>query len=207
MEGRVPKMWGILNITHNQYLELSMKLDLRNNGLRARDWTEFAEWTGSSFFFYYDNCVPVWIYMHSNNYIGYHSITIPLLYNFTANNKQELVYKKNNPILQCNFHLKIMKWICFLKVWSLFCYVSKETWGLNFFFFVISNRNQKDLGNRINPAFLLHKENGHHGYSILPLVFPGSTQKACACMQPRHVKNHSSEHGKTWLNPSDSKQL
>lgn len=46
MEGRVPKMWGILNITHNQYLELSMKLDLRNNGPRARDWTEFAEWTG-----------------------------------------------------------------------------------------------------------------------------------------------------------------
>lgn len=46
MEGRVPKMWDILNITHNQYLELSMKLDLRNNGPRARDWTEFAEWTG-----------------------------------------------------------------------------------------------------------------------------------------------------------------
>lgn len=46
LEGRVPKMWDILNITHNQYLELSMKLDLRNNAPRARDWTEFAEWTG-----------------------------------------------------------------------------------------------------------------------------------------------------------------
>lgn len=128
MEGRVPKMWGILNITHNQYLELSMKLDLRNNGPRARDWTEFAEWTGSSFFFYYDNCVPVWIYMHSNNYIGYHSITIPLLYNFTANNKQELIYKKNNPILQCNFHLK--KWNEFFFKFDL-CFVTfiRKPWS------------------------------------------------------------------------------
>ncbi|XP_062584035.1 uncharacterized protein LOC134245801 [Saccostrea cucullata] len=46
MEGRVPKMWDVFNITHNQYLELSMKLDLRTNAPRARDWTEFAEWIG-----------------------------------------------------------------------------------------------------------------------------------------------------------------
>ena len=47
MEGRGPKMWQIFSITHSQYLELSMKLDLRSNAPRAKDWTEFAEWIGN----------------------------------------------------------------------------------------------------------------------------------------------------------------
>jgi hypothetical protein len=48
MEGRMPKMWDILSISHSQYLELSMKLDLKGTALRARDWTEFAEWIGNN---------------------------------------------------------------------------------------------------------------------------------------------------------------
>lgn len=58
----------------------------------------------------------------------------------------------------------------------------KGNLGVIFPFFVISNRSQKDLGNRINPAFLLHKENCHHGCGVFPLVFPGSTQEVRACM-------------------------
>lgn len=169
LEGRVPKMWGILNITHNQYLELSMKLDLRNNGPRARDWTEFAEWTGTKFCF---NMIISCMFELTKipTMISDSDISLSQIYKF----------------LKCIFHLIIMKWfykIIFFLIWSQFCYVYKETWELYFFsFFVISNRNQKDLGNRINPAFLLHKENCHHGCGVLPLVFPGSTQEVRACV-------------------------
>ena len=33
-------------------------------------------------------------------------------------------------------------------------------------------RNKKKQGNRINPALLLHKENGYYGRCVLSLVFP-----------------------------------
>lgn len=132
--------------------------------------------------FYHNVSVHVWINMHSKKYIGFHSVTISLLSNFTAKNIQELINKKNNPILQCNFHLK--KWNEFFLKFDL-CFVTfqrKPRSYISFFFLVISNRSQKDIGNRINPAFLLHKENCHHGCGVLPLVFPGSTQEVRACL-------------------------
>lgn len=126
MEGRVPKMWDILNITHNQYLELSMKLDLRINAPRARDWTEFAEWTGSSFCFimifacmFELTCIPT-IILDSD----------PLLSNFTANLQEEqfnftmqFSLENNEIILQDFFFFNLFD-LCFVTFKETGSYIS-----------------------------------------------------------------------------------
>lgn len=103
-----------------------------------------------------------------------------LISNSTLNKQEEQLHftmqfslENNEIILQDYFFFNLLD-LCFLAF--------KRKPGDIFLFSVISNRNQKDLGYRNNPAFLLHKENGHHGCSVLPLVFPVSTQKVRACM-------------------------